>query len=72
MARIAALGEWRRIQALAIAGVEPHVAATDEEAIAEWSALPPDVAVLVVTKAAAAALKGRIEERHNLLVTVLP
>ncbi|HYL08057.1 MAG TPA: hypothetical protein VEU76_05880 [Candidatus Udaeobacter sp.] len=72
MARIAALGEWRRIQALAIAGVEAHVAATDEAAVAEWSSLSADVAVLIVTRAAASALGKRIEERPNLLVTVLP
>lgn len=72
MARIAALGEWRRIQALAIAGVEAYFAETDDQAVAEWTALPEDVAVLVLTKQAADALKGRLDDRRNLLVTVLP
>ena len=71
-ARIAALGEWRRIQALAVAGVEAYFAETEDQVIAEWTALPEDVAVLVVTKHAADALRDRLEERRKLLVTVLP
>lgn len=72
MARIAALGEWRSIQPLAIAGAEPHQAEDDEQARTEWKALSSDVAVLVLSKAAAAALRDRLDERRDLLVTVLP
>ena len=71
-ARIAALGEWRRIQPLAVAGVEAYFAETEDQVMADWSALPEDVAVLVVTKNAADALKDRLDERRKLLVTVLP
>jgi vacuolar-type H+-ATPase subunit F/Vma7 len=72
MGRIAALGDRHRIQALAIAGVEPHPATTDEEAAAAWQTLPSDVAVLILTSQSAAALAHRLEERPDLLVTVLP
>jgi vacuolar-type H+-ATPase subunit F/Vma7 len=72
MGRIAALGDGYRIQALAIAGVEPHPAATGDEAVAAWQSLSHDVAVLIVTAQAAAALGERMKERPHLLVTVLP
>jgi vacuolar-type H+-ATPase subunit F/Vma7 len=72
MGRIAALGDARRIQVLAIAGVEPHPAKTAEEAVAAWQSLSPDVAVLILTSQAAAVLDERLAERPDLLVTVLP
>jgi vacuolar-type H+-ATPase subunit F/Vma7 len=72
MGRIAALGESRRIQALGIAGVEAYAASTEEEAAAAWTALSPEVAVLVLTPQSAAALAERLAERPDLLVTVLP
>lgn len=72
MGRIAALGDGRRIQVLAIAGVEPHSATSADEAVAAWQSLSPDVAVLILTSEAAAVLDQRLTERPDLLVTVLP
>jgi vacuolar-type H+-ATPase subunit F/Vma7 len=72
MGRIAALGDAHRIQVFAIAGVEPHPAVTADEAVAAWQSLSPDVAVLILTSQAAAALDERLAERPDLLVTVLP
>lgn len=72
MGRIAALGERHRIQALAIAGVEAHPAATDEDALSAWRDLSTEVAVLILTQQSSAALVGRLDERRDLLVTVLP
>jgi vacuolar-type H+-ATPase subunit F/Vma7 len=72
MGRIAALGDARRIQALALAGVDAFRAATEGEAVEAWAALPSDVAVLVLTPESAAALARRLGERPGLLVTVLP
>jgi len=72
MGTIAAIGDRHRVQALRIAGVDAHHAATDDEAIAAWQQLPPDISVLIVTAQAAAALAARIEDRRDLLVTVLP
>jgi len=72
MGRIAALGERHRIQALALAGVEGHPAATAEEALSAWHELSAEVAVLILTRESAATLAGRLDERRDLLVTVLP
>ncbi len=72
MGRIAALGERHRIQALAIAGVEAHPAATDADALSAWRDLSKEVAVLILTQQSSAALAGRLDERRDLLVTVLP
>ncbi|HYM97518.1 MAG TPA: hypothetical protein VET26_09460 [Candidatus Sulfotelmatobacter sp.] len=72
MNRIAALGDARRIQVLGIAGVEPHPAATNEEALAAWDELSSDVAVLILTRESATALAGRLVQRPDLLVAVLP
>jgi vacuolar-type H+-ATPase subunit F/Vma7 len=72
MGRIAALGERHRIQALAIAGVEAYPAATDEDALSAWRDLSTEVAVLILTQQSFAALAGRLDERRDLLVTVLP
>lgn len=72
MARIAALGERSRIRAFALAGVVELAAATDDEVVAAWRSLASDVAVLVLTPEAQRALAGRIDERRDVLVTVLP
>lgn len=72
MARIAVLGERHSIEALRIAGVDARTAATAEEAVDAWRDLPTDVAVLILTAEAAAALGDRVEERRDLLVTVMP
>ena len=72
MGRIAALGDGRRIQPLSIAGVETHPASTDAQALAEWNSLASDVAVLILTPEARAAIGARLEERRDLLVTVMP
>lgn len=72
MGRIAAVGEWDKIQAVALAGVEPHRAADPGEALAAWLELPADVSVLILTPQSESALAGRVDERRDLLVTVLP
>lgn len=72
MGTIAAIGDRHRVQPLGIAGVDVHHAASDDEAVAAWQQLRPDVAVLIVTAQAASALASRIDDRRDLLVTVLP
>ena len=72
MGTIAVLGEWHRIEALALAGAEVRAAETAEQAVTEWIQLPPDVAVLILTRTAAGALADRLRERRDLLITVLP
>jgi hypothetical protein len=72
MGRIAALGDRHRIQVLALAGVEAHPASSAGEALAAWGALSAEVAVLILTPESAEALAFRLDERPDLLVTVLP
>jgi vacuolar-type H+-ATPase subunit F/Vma7 len=72
MSRIAALGERSRIQGYSIAGVEVMPAGTADAAVAAWRTLPSHVAVLILTPQAAAALAGRMSERPDVLVAVLP
>lgn len=72
MARIVVFGDRRRTQPLAIAGVEARVVADAGDAAAAWVALPEEVAVLILTPAVKAALESRLDERPDLLVTVLP
>jgi vacuolar-type H+-ATPase subunit F/Vma7 len=72
MSRIVALGERNRIQGYAIAGVDPVAAGTADETTEAWRQLPRDVAVLILTPQAAAELAGRLSERPDVLLAVLP
>lgn len=72
MARIAALGDPHRVRPLALAGVQTLGAVTNDEIVNAWSMVGPDVAVLILTRQAWAALADRLDERRSLLVTVLP
>jgi vacuolar-type H+-ATPase subunit F/Vma7 len=72
MARIAALGDRQRIQTLVLAGAEAHPANTTDEVVQAWAQLDADVAVLILTPEAAGTLAGRLPERRDVLVAVLP
>jgi vacuolar-type H+-ATPase subunit F/Vma7 len=73
MSQIVAIGESERLRGFAMAGV--RVIAADDSASARvaWDALPADVALVILTTAARAALPaqelGRLERR---LWVVLP
>jgi vacuolar-type H+-ATPase subunit F/Vma7 len=58
MARVAAIGERFRVQGFALAGAAVHAAEDAPAVLAAWDALPADVAVVVLTPAAARALTG--------------
>jgi vacuolar-type H+-ATPase subunit F/Vma7 len=60
MARIAVLGAGARVGGFALAGALVLVADDPDLARAAWDSLPADVAVAVLTPAAAAALDDRI------------
>ena len=67
--RVAALGEWAIVRGFALAGVQT-VAAEDGESVRQaWAALDPDVAVVILTPAAAESLG---EPAHGPLTVVLP
>lgn len=59
MGGIAAIGEAPRIQGFALAGVLVLPAEDPDGARSRWSELPGDVALVILTPAADAALAGR-------------
>ena len=67
--RVAVLGA--DVQGFALAGALPLVARTVEEARAAWQALPADVALVVLTPAAAAALEGLLDDLPDGPLTVV-
>ena len=71
MARVAVLGEEVSVQGYALAGADV-LAADDADAAREaWDALPDDVAVVIVTPEAAAALgPERVDGLHPLVVVM--
>lgn len=72
MARVAAIGELTRVQGFALAGVVVLVAADPEAVRTAWSSLDDDVAVVVLTPAAAAALGDEPASRRWPLTVVMP
>jgi hypothetical protein len=67
---VAVLGERPLVEGFALAGALVVAAGTAEEVRAGWRALPPDVALVVVTPAAAAALDGLAGSRASGRLTV--
>ena len=72
MSRIAAIGEDVRVAGYGLAGAEVHAAEDAPAVQAAWDALGDDVACLVLTPAAGAALRDRLADRPRLVWTVLP
>jgi vacuolar-type H+-ATPase subunit F/Vma7 len=72
MARVAVIGELTRVQGFALAGAVVVAAEGPEAVRAAWSSLDEEVAVVVLTSAAAAALGEGLEPRHWPLTVVMP
>jgi vacuolar-type H+-ATPase subunit F/Vma7 len=72
MARVAAIGELTRVQGFALAGAVVLVAGDQEAVRAAWSSLDEEVAVVVLTPAAAAALGDEPGARLWPLRVVMP
>ncbi len=72
MARVAVIGEAVRTAGFALAGAVVATAETAEETRAAWRALPADVAVLVLTPAAAAWLGAAPQPPREVLTAVMP
>ena len=70
--RIAAIGEPVALQGFALAGVAVLPAVTPEQARARWAALPRDVALVLLTPAADAALAELAYPVVGPLVATLP
>jgi vacuolar-type H+-ATPase subunit F/Vma7 len=72
MSAIVALGEGRRIEGFALAGVR-LVAAEDPHAMrAAWQSLGQDAGLLLLTPAARAALADLLPTRPDVLWTPIP
>ena len=72
MSRVVAIGDERRLGGYALAGVEVMAATSAVEATAAWDSLAEDVAVVVLSPGAHAALAGRLDERPTVVWAVLP
>jgi vacuolar-type H+-ATPase subunit F/Vma7 len=70
MSTIAVLGEQHRVEGFALAGATVLDAADADSVRDAWARLPDDVAVVVLTPAAADALEDVVQERP--LRVVLP
>jgi len=72
VSRIVAIGESERIRGFPFAGVSAIAAGDSEAARAAWRGLPADVALVILTPAAHAALEPELEPRDGLLWAVMP
>ncbi|MFJ6486499.1 MULTISPECIES: V-type ATP synthase subunit F [unclassified Streptomyces] len=71
MGTVAAIGEQVKVAGLALAGVDVHPAERPEDIRRAWRELSGDVALVIVTPAAAAALGPGIDSTEPL-VAVMP
>jgi vacuolar-type H+-ATPase subunit F/Vma7 len=73
MSGIVAIGEGERLRGFALAGVDVAAASDPVGARAAWAALPADVALVILTPAAHAALAAdELEHAGQRLWVVLP
>jgi vacuolar-type H+-ATPase subunit F/Vma7 len=72
VSRVAAIGEEARLAGYALAGAQVHAAGDDRSARAAWGSLDEEVACLILTPAAHAALAPLLEERPRMLWAVVP
>jgi vacuolar-type H+-ATPase subunit F/Vma7 len=69
---VAAIGEDALIRGLSLIGVQTIPAEDAPAVAAAWRALPPEVGVVLVTSAAAAALADEVSASTWPLVAVVP
>ncbi len=73
MSQIVAIGESERLRGFKLAGVDVIAADDSASAHAAWSALPGDVALVILTPAARAALAAdELDRLGRRLWVVLP
>jgi vacuolar-type H+-ATPase subunit F/Vma7 len=72
VSRVAAIGEAARLQGYRLAGVEVHEACGSDQVGAAWRSLSSDVALVILSPAALAALGPAVDERPRMLWTALP
>jgi hypothetical protein len=69
---VVALGEAARVGHLALGGAVVLSAEDDEGVVQFWRSLPDDVALVILTERAAAALARDRTERPHVLRVVMP
>jgi vacuolar-type H+-ATPase subunit F/Vma7 len=72
MSGIAAIGASARVRGFAFAGVSVAAADEPDAARAAWRALPADVALVILTPAAHAAIAGELADAGRRLWVVMP
>jgi vacuolar-type H+-ATPase subunit F/Vma7 len=72
MSTIAAIGERDRVAGFAFAGVQVRAAEDPDTVRAAWRALPADIALLILTRSAQAALRDELDGHGRPLCVVMP
>ena len=72
MSGIAAIGESDRVRGFSFAGLSVAAADEPDAARAAWRALPADVALVILTPAAHAAIAGELADGGRRLWVVMP
>jgi len=72
MGRVVALGEAVRVEGFALAGATVLVAEVPDAVCRTWESLPDDVAVVLLTTDAAAALAHGEAAPKDVLIAVMP
>ena len=70
--RIVVLGEAVRVAGFVLAGATVCVAESPDAVCRTWAALPEDVAVVILTPDAAAALPAEATPPEGVLMAVMP
>lgn len=70
--RIAVIGERSRTEGFALAGALTRDADSPESVRSAWASLPDEVAVVVLTPAAAKALREQLDDPARLPVVMPP
>ena len=72
MSTLVALGEPARLDAFSLAGVHVIPAETAADARAAWTALAPDVAVVILSSTAQKAIEDLLPSRPDVIWTTIP
>jgi len=72
MGGVVVLGEAVRVEGFALAGATVLVAEVPDAVCRTWDSLPDDVAVVLLTTNAAAALADGAAPRKDVLTAVMP
>ncbi len=72
MSSVVAIGESDELEGFALVGVTVQITETPETIDAAWSELDSDVGLVILSPAAAEALRSRLVERPDVLTVVMP